>query len=699
MCTLVMDYNCTMMSPKKELFTIIASVVLVFCLVACATSEPAESGSAISLKALVAEIDSHRAENLKDENYHKKFREEYEAKYHQYYNSITPEEALELVTIRERKDSVTYQQAVDDVDLFFRMLRYRLGRYEFLGGDEVFFKARDAVMNKLSTYKNKKVKTSDLATMIVSELTFIDDTHFNVDNISPFYAFNTETRKYQTYLSGLSFKADNDGYYINEKGEKFYFASCNNDNASVVPMLNDKGELVYSLVLYCPHAEKPSSSTVTLKGSSIKTKKVTWKETSQTIISNGLVYSETDNLAYVGATGCGNEIEWKLEEIGFNASKKDVVILDLRGNGGTHAKEFLSGYMEYPLTIDEVVMIRVGLTNSSDIKPGGEYTEFLEFSNEWEIRKSEPLIVVLVDNNTGCAPEDFTRYFRFIGNSVVIGTSTMGQLDGGISTYGDWDYDNYDTVNLHLPNTGMAVSTSTSISLYGDYESFVGKGFKPDIYVADTSKSLDYTLKLLVNEGYITNEDVKKLDIYHQENMEREEVHYETPEFDIKNAIEMVECDSPYGKYYEARKTLTMDDNVMNFIWSKPDTTKRYWLEIISAGPEHVWADCIFHPYKEAEYGANFHGGSVAINPSVGFTNQPAYGTVYKQGEFFKPFEVVFRLFPIKNNKRNHNWIHMDIPLKETRPVVILAEEGKIFRVYEDNGYEGSYEDWPNKPY
>lgn len=689
----------------KILSVLFATLILALCLAACNTTEsrnPAEDSvvldeNPMTLRALVKVIDSRRSEYLKDDDYHKKFREDYEAKYQQYYSSISPEEALELVTIRERKDSVPYQQAVDDADLFFRMLRYRLGRYAFLGGDEVFYKARDAVMDKLSAYKGKTVSTSDLASMIASELKFIDDTHFLVDGISPFYDFNIETKKYQTYLSGLTFKADENGCYIDKETEKLYFVSCDNENTSVVPMLNNQGELVYSLILYCPPAEKPGTSVVTFKSDGEITKKVMWNETAGTYISNGLVYSETDSLAYIGLTGCGNEVEWKLEEIGYNASKKDVVILDLRGNGGTHANDFLSGYMQYPLTIDEVVMIRVGLTNSNYIKPGQEYTKFLEFSNEWKIRKSEPLIVVLVDNNTGCAPEDFTRYFRFISNSVVIGTSTMGQLDGGIGSFGNWDKSKYDTVYLHLPNTGMEVCCSTSISLYGDYESFVGKGFKPDLYVADTSKSLDYTLKLLVNEGYITNDDVKELDIYDLESMEKEEADYDTSEFDIDKAVEVVEYDSPYGKYYEARKTLTMEDNEMHFIWPKPDTTKKYCIEIMSSGPESVSGNTSFYPYKGALYGADFQGGSVVINASVSFINQPAYGIVYKQGEFFNPFEVIFRFFPIENN--NYNWIHMDIPVGDTRPVVILAEEGKISRVYEDNGYDGPYEDWPDNPY
>lgn len=693
------------MTPKKELLYFIIIVVFAFCLVACSASEPAEPvesaemESELSLKSLVAEIDSHRADDLKDENYLKSFKKEYEEKYQQNYSSITPEEALELVTIRERKDFVTYQQAVEDVDLFFRMLRYRLGRYELLGGDEVFYKARDAVMNKLTAYKDKTIKTSELASIMVSELTFIDDTHFEVDNISPFYDFNVETKKYQTYLSGLNFMADKTGYYINEENEKLYFSSCDNENASVVPMLNDNGELTYTLILYCAHAEKPSSSVVTFKGNNTITREITWIDTLGTRVTNGLVYSETDNLAYIGLTGCGTEVEWKLEKIGYNASKKDVVILDLRGNGGTHAQKFLNGYMKYPLTIDEVVLMRVGLTNYlNDIKPGEEYTSFTQFSNEWIITESEPLIVVLVDNHTGCAPEEFTRYFQFISNSIVIGTNTMGQLDGGI-TVGNWDLNKYDPVHLHLPNSGMAVVASTSVSLYGDYESFVGKGFKPNIYVADTSMSLDYTLKLLVNEGYITNEDVEKLDIYHRESLEKEEeVHYEVPEFDKSKAIKLVKYDSKYGKYYEARKTLTMDDNEMHFIWTNPDTTKRYWVEIMSSGPDYVYVDSVFWIEGDG-FGTSFNGGRAVIGSSFKLSHTPAYGIIYKQAEFFKPVEVIFRFFPIENYEQDYNWIDMDITVGETRPIMILVENDEILRVRVNNGYQGSYDDWPNKPY
>ncbi len=137
----------------------------------------------------------------------------------------------------------------------------------------------------------------------------------------------------------------------------------------------------------------------------------------------------------------------------------------------------------------------------------------------------------------------------------------------------------------------------------------------------------------------------------------------------------------------------------MSFVWSNPDTKNRYWIEIMSSGPENVWADSAFWHTGNINGGASFHGGSVVINSSIRFRNQPVYGVLYKQGEFFKPFEVVFRFFPIENYKDGLNWIDMDIPLGETRPVMILANEGKIFRVYEDKGYDGPYEDWPDKPY
>ena len=167
----------------------------------------------------------------------------------EYSKSISKEEALSVMINRERKDSVTYEEAVADVDLFFRLLRYRMGHYDSLGGDDVFFEARDNVLAALQGFKGKKVNTSVLSTLLSSNLGFIDDCHFEIDGHQVFYEFNSDSLVYRTYLSGLEFRKDSDGYYIEADGTRYYFDSVDTEDAKIVPMLSSEGELVYSLTL------------------------------------------------------------------------------------------------------------------------------------------------------------------------------------------------------------------------------------------------------------------------------------------------------------------------------------------------------------------------------------------------------------------------------------------------------------------
>lgn len=653
--------------------------------------------SDLNIKNFMAYLDSRRDNGLKGEDYVSSFIDNLAVVNAEYSKSITQEEALSVMRNRERKDSVTYAEAIADVDLYFRLLRYRMGHYDSLGGDAVFNQARDNVFTSLEGFKNKKVSTSILSTLLAEELSFVDDCHFEIDGHQVFYEFNSDRMVHVTYLSGLSFQKDSNGYFIEEKGDKYYYMSVDNDNVRMVPMLNDRGELIYSLVMYCPPASSVSSSKVLLKGPGALTKKVSWKRSESPYQHGAFVYKESDHLAYMKLNDRCGDIEDKLYYYAQKARKKDVVIIDLRSNGGTHGYEFFKGYIDEPVSIDEVAFARVGMTNDFNMKPGEEYIYTMDVTGNGNITTSDSLTIVLVDNNTGCAPEEFTHFFSFINNSIVIGTNTKGHLDGGTTSWGGGSSE-YNAVELHLPNTGMRILASTNLALYGDYESMVGKGFQPDIFVDDTSRSLDYVIKLLVNEGYITSEDAK-ICLPRENSKVDSEVYQNLPWYNEDKAIEMVECDSKYGKYYEARKTITPEDNVMSFTWSKPDTSNTYWVEVMSGGPDDQWVDTGYLQVGVISGGADLGGGNVPINTPVRLQNKPFYGTIYKLDESFEPFEVVFRLFPIEKHPSDLKWMRWDVPVGDTRPALIIAEEGKVIRVNEYGVYEGSYEDWPNKPY
>ena len=644
-----------------------------------------------TLADLIQTIDSLRYKRLPGSDYVQKFQTNYMNFNPDYANSITQAEALSLVTKRDRKESVSYAEARSDVDLYFRLLRYRLGHYDVLGGDTVFYAARDAVFAKLEAYKNTNISTSTLADIIVSELGFIDDCHFSVDGHQVYYEYNTATLKYETYLSGLGFGKDADGYYQLKDNEKYYYLWCEDENATMVPMLSSNGKLSYSLVLYCPPASKPASSTVALLGPELLEVTVHWKETTGKTIQDGLAYKETDNIAYVGLTGRSEYAEKQLYMLANMAKKKDIVIVDLRSNGGIHGYEFFRGYLDEDPTIDEVACVRIGMTNAQGLKPGEEHSELLGIPNGGVLHEGKNLTIVLVDNETGCAPEEFSEYFRFISNTIVIGTNTCGHLDGGTTSYGDWDGALYDPVYLHLPNTGMEIVASANLALYGDYESMVGKGFLPDLYVESTGKALESVVAMLADQGLISLTEAWEF--------VGMDFDPEMPMlYDADKAVEMTEKTSKYGTYYEARFTLTADNPIACFKWTNPDTSKPYRLEVVTKSPEYVWFDTSMYQPGHTHTGCDVGGILMKTCEPMRMNSNPVYGSLVLTGtEYSGSFDIVYRFFPTTITS-DMGWSEFEIDENETRPLMELIEANAIKKVF-SQGWYGPYSEWTNNPY
>lgn len=645
----------------------------------------------LPLKSFIKEVDSRRSSLVRGDDYISVFKDKYVKLEPEYSRSITKDEALALMERRERKDSVSYDEAVADVDLYFRLLRYRLGHYGYLGGDEVFFKARDAVFDKLTAFKGNNVSTSTLASILVSELGFIDDCHFGIDGHQVYYEYNTNSLKYVTYLSGLEFESDDDGYFFEDKTGKWYYSSCDNDNAMIVPMLNSKGELYYSLVLYCPPDSKPSRSVVSYVGPGDKKKTVTWDDTRYGDPNMRFGYKETENIAYVGLVSCGAEIENQLYDIARKARQKDVVIVDLRSNGGTHGYEFFKGYVDSPVSLNEVAMSRVGMTNNFDMQPGGEHVELMDVSGTGKVNDSKSITIVLVDNSTGCAPEEFSQYFRFINNCIVVGTNTMGHLDGGTTTWGACDWNKYDMVNLHLPNTGMEIQASTNLALYGDYESMVGKGFLPDIYVDDTSKALKYVLAMLNSEGLISNEAADYI--------AKEPDIPQIPLYTTESAIDVIKVESEFGSFYEARAVVTVDNPVMSFKWENPDTTQTFRIEQTSSASDDIHVEARLFYNGGNTYGSDFNGGNLLFTSPMSLS-MPLYGTLAViSDKDFGSVEVAYRFVPIDSGDDRPLAANIGVKDNEIKLLEERVKEKSIRDVYDfRTGYSGSFDDWPDKP-
>ncbi len=425
-----------------------------------------------------------------------------------YYTCLTENELKNLRTVKNVKGQISYEEAMYDIDIFFRMLKYSSARYDFNGGDEAYYAAKVRIEDRIKQYENKKVPVYTLAQIMSEEMGFVKDNHFKINSFQVFYKNNSQTLKYQTYLSNLFFGKDDQGYYLLENPAQYY-VSCSNEDVMMVPYLSKDGSIVHTLVLYCPPVRVPSQTEIKLTEDSVN---ISWSPTIESsVVFQSNDYIEVENIAYCNFQ---DEPEIDLYQIGAKARSKDIIIVDLRQNGGQHCGGFFLGLLRHPAYQAKVGFERrTMLSHPSEIKYGQECSVVIEatpeevLSSPGKISNCKNLIIALVNNKTGCASEDFTNYIRFINNSIIIGTNTMGHLDGGSG--GEGINNGIDGFNRYLPNSGIKVTNDNGFALYYDNQDLTGKGFLPDLFVSDTGDDLVLALNMLVKNGLIT-EDTKE---------------------------------------------------------------------------------------------------------------------------------------------------------------------------------------------
>ena len=125
--------------------------------------------------------------------------------------------------------TVTYEQAVADIDLYFRMLKYAYGAYYYFGGDEAFYEAKQNVLNAI---KGKAaIRGEELGNILYQNLLFVRDAHFRVNFKSPTNELNVRYEYY--YCMGQNYVKDEIGYYKLIDGVKWYYAGCENEAVSM----------------------------------------------------------------------------------------------------------------------------------------------------------------------------------------------------------------------------------------------------------------------------------------------------------------------------------------------------------------------------------------------------------------------------------------------------------------------------------
>jgi len=390
--------------------------------------------------------------------------------------------------------TVSYAEAVADIDLYFRTLKYAYGAYYYFGGDAAFDAARAEAVAALQGKSN--ITHAVIRQAIFDSVDFVMDGHFSVGGPS---IVEYEAYKKIYFYSDLEFSREGDRFYLPMDGENWYFSSFSNPNASIEYTLTKDGRLVYSPALICPVTEVQRDTVTLTNGGKTQRIAINWTE-SRAMLGN---YSpafdfktmEQDGVAYISLRSFNDNDSATLNRFaasGADFKDAEVIIFDIRGNGGgsdIYGDLWVRSFSGEAIALPTAHSNRITALSRGSL--GSERIEEIYIAGKM-IRNDIP-ILVLVDNYCASAGESMLLFLKTLENAVIVGSSSAGyQLAGN-------------RVDLTLPNSGLPFSFGTSFGFKFDTTNVDGVGYAPDIY-CDPSYALDAALALVGSDMKIEHD-------------------------------------------------------------------------------------------------------------------------------------------------------------------------------------------------
>ena len=381
------------------------------------------------------------------------------------------------------KKILTQQQAVEDVTYLFDAFHDCYGPYEYFGGAEGFDKAEETIKAELET--KETLTAADLEQILLENLAFIKDGHFNINNKSPYMI------KIPFFFREIAFVKTEEGYQATDGRKVELVEGYDNLDELMKRSISQEGKLVYYPVLL---KDNDPSIRLDLPQSCKETLIVhyTNKTTQELKAEPFQIYSETflktpEEYQVVTSRQNGeipvfqfNEFDLDYEEeISEDAKvlkEAPIAILDLRSNRGGSALIAEDWISKYANTL--VLMNR----NIIDTKTG----EFLRNEEDKWIENPN-ILIILSGKYSASASEMLIDCAYNLENVLIIGENTMGALIGGQGS-------------TCLPSSAVKVGVGNglmSLQTEGDYFEEL-RGFYPDIWVP-AGEAEELAVKLIEN--------------------------------------------------------------------------------------------------------------------------------------------------------------------------------------------------------
>ena len=431
--------------------------------------------------------------------------EEYLVEGKEYQGLLTADEISQLKTMSSKaKATLTHEEAVADVELYFRTLKYAYGAYFYFGGEERFKQAENEVLDKLND--TTSIGTEELESYLKSSVSFVKDGHFGFGTSS----IEESDVRYEYYYCDLYFSKDESGYYTEKDGQKWYFETCKNDEVSIEPTLTSDGLIKYSPVLFrVSYGMETNDTAVLVSGENRVEIPFVWtlsQSLKQNSTSQDFSFKEQDGVAYIAIrnfdTSLDQNIYREYEETAKKVKDCKVIIYDVRSNGGGsdgYSRKWVENFTGIQPVLNRCYGNRVTLlTNDTgqSISSGEEY--FKSGIENGTFVSNDIPVIILVDDKCGSAGESALHYARTIENAIVIGSNSSGhQLCGNVRQYS-------------LPHSGIVFNMPAVLEFNYNMNNIDGIGHKPDIW-CNPKTALDAVSHLLEKQNFTDAETLENL--------------------------------------------------------------------------------------------------------------------------------------------------------------------------------------------
>ena len=385
-------------------------------------------------------------------------------------HDFTQDEMDHILTRRDPV-SVTVQEAREDVETAFRLLRNCYGAYDYFGGDEVVLPLRDASLAALPEEGEVTPETLEKALADTLSPVLVDG-HFLIGST----AMKDTHARYMYYVPDLYLDFDD---------------AAGIDPELVKPTIGEDGGLCLTLATLATLEEvRALPDELTLHGNTVSlswNKDAEIRSKTKDTFSESTMAGDVPLLISTAMSASTNKQQKQLDRLascGGEYADAPVLVLDVRNNGGgadTYINQWFEGYTgQYP---DR--RVAGGWKFSAFNRyiyvnhPRLAYPEeFLSEPSHWIISSTpgqfverDGLTIVLQNKGTASSGETAVQNVRSLDNALLVGGCTMGCAMV------------LNVINFYLPHSGVTLRFGTGLLFCEDMTNRDGKGWLPDLWV------------------------------------------------------------------------------------------------------------------------------------------------------------------------------------------------------------------------